>query len=116
MVPIINELMDRFKTVFASNDWHPEKTKHFEKWPLHCVQNTFGAAFHPQLEADKIQEVFLKGTSTEDDGYSAFEATKNSLEQFYILIKSMIYMSVVWPLIIVYYLQRSVHIKKDLMC
>jgi nicotinamidase/pyrazinamidase len=82
VVPVINKLMDRFNIVIASKDWHPEKTKHFTKWPVHCVQNTFGSAFHPQLDAEKIQEVFLKGTGNEDDGYSAFEATSNNLEQF----------------------------------
>jgi len=82
VVPVINEVMDRFKVIVASKDWHPKKTKHFEKWPVHCVQDTFGAAFHPQLDVEKIQEVFLKGTGNEDDGYSAFEATSNNLEQF----------------------------------
>jgi nicotinamidase/pyrazinamidase len=82
VVPVINWLMDRFNVIVASKDWHPEKTKHFEKWPVHCVQNTFGAAFHPQLDAEKIQEVFLKGTGNQDDGYSAFEATSKNLEQF----------------------------------
>ncbi len=82
VVPVINSILDRFTIVIASKDWHPEKTKHFDKWPVHCVQNTFGAAFHPQLDAEKIKEVFLKGTGSEDDGYSAFEATSNNLEQF----------------------------------
>jgi nicotinamidase/pyrazinamidase len=82
VVPVINKIVDRFNIVVASKDWHPEKTKHFTKWPVHCVQNTLGAAFHPQLDAGKIQEVFLKGTSTEDDGYSAFEATSNDLEKY----------------------------------
>jgi nicotinamidase/pyrazinamidase len=82
VVPVINGIMDRFDLVVASKDWHPEHTRHFEKWPVHCVQHTFGAAFHPQLNDSKIKEVFLKGTGTEDDGYSAFEATSNNLEQF----------------------------------
>jgi nicotinamidase/pyrazinamidase len=82
VVPVINNLMDRFKVIIASKDWHPSTTMHFEKWPVHCVQNTYGAAFHPQLDAEKIQEVFLKGTGNKDDGYSAFEATSNNLEQF----------------------------------
>ncbi len=82
VVPVINTLMNRFSLIVASKDWHPENTKHFEKWPKHCVQNTFGAAFHPQLDAERIQEVFLKGTGSEDDGYSAFEATNNNLEEF----------------------------------
>jgi nicotinamidase/pyrazinamidase len=82
VVPVINNLMDRFKVIVASKDWHPEKTKHFEKWPVHCVQNTYGAAFHPQLDDEKVQEVFLKGTGQEDDGYSAFEATNTDLGQY----------------------------------
>jgi len=82
VVPVINKLIDRFKVVVASKDWHPKKTKHFTKWPVHCVQDTFGAAFHPQLDSEKIQEVFLKGSGEEDDGYSAFEATNKNLEQF----------------------------------
>jgi len=82
VVPVINGIMDRFSVVIASKDWHPEKTKHFDKWPVHCVQETYGAAFHPQLDAEKVQEVFLKGTGTEDDGYSAFEATSNNLERY----------------------------------
>jgi nicotinamidase/pyrazinamidase len=82
VVPIINNIMDRFDVIVASKDWHPENTKHFEKWPVHCVQNTYGASFYPQLEDSKIQEVFLKGTSTEDDGYSAFEATSSDLEKY----------------------------------
>ncbi len=82
VVPVINALMNCFSLIVASKDWHPENTEHFEKWPKHCVQNTFGAAFHPQLDAERIQEVFLKGTGNEDDGYSAFEATNDNLEQF----------------------------------
>jgi len=82
VVPVINGLMERFNIIIASKDWHPEKTKHFDKWPVHCVQNSFGAALHPQLDEEKIQQVFLKGTSSGDDGYSAFEATNINLEQF----------------------------------
>ena len=82
VVPVINRIMDRFGIIVASKDWHPKKTEHFEKWPVHCVQDTYGAAFHPQLDVEKIQEVFLKGTSSKDDGYSAFEATSNDLELF----------------------------------
>ena len=82
VVPVINTLIPHFAFVFASKDWHPEHTKHFEKWPPHCIQGTRGARFHPQLNRRAIQQVFLKGTSTEDDGYSAFEATNRDLETF----------------------------------
>lgn len=80
VVAVINDLMPKFDTVLASKDWHPSDTVHFRKWPPHCVQGTFGAEFHPHLNAGTIREVFLKGTGNKDDGYSAFEATSNNLE------------------------------------
>ncbi len=79
VVPVINGLMDRFQFVVASKDWHPRDSVHFKKWPPHCVQNTGGAEFHPQLNSGKIRQVFLKGTRNRDDGYSAFEATSDDL-------------------------------------
>jgi nicotinamidase/pyrazinamidase len=82
VVPIINRLMGRFPVVVASKDWHPKDTVHFKKWPPHCVQGTKGAEFHPDLNAKRIQKVFLKGTRNKDDGYSAFEATSEDLAAF----------------------------------
>lgn len=61
--------------VYASRDWHPIKTKHFEKWPVHCVQNTSGAEFHPDLHLPKNYpkfQVVSKGLGDADD-YSAFD-------------------------------------------
>ncbi len=82
VIPVINKLMGSFPLVIASKDWHPEDSVHFKKWPPHCVQNTPGADFHPQLDVSKIKKVFLKGTLNKDDGYSAFEATSANLSQF----------------------------------
>jgi len=82
VVPVINGIMGLFPLVLASKDWHPKDTVHFKKWPPHCVQNTPGADFHPQLDASKIKKVFLKGARNKDDGYSAFEATSANLAQF----------------------------------
>lgn len=61
--------------VVYTQDWHPESTPHFQKeggiWPVHCVANTEGAAFHPDL--DMIDEaVFIKKGIGGEDGYSAF--------------------------------------------
>jgi len=81
VVPVINALIPKFKLVFASKDWHPSDSVHFKKWPPHCVGDTKGAEFHPQLSASKINQVFLKGTKNKDDGYSAFEATSDDLEK-----------------------------------
>lgn len=75
IIPVINKLMDKFEIILASKDWHPSKTIHFEKWPPHCIRGTEGAAFHPDLNQQKIELVALKGTGNSDDGYSAFEAT-----------------------------------------
>ena len=82
VVPVINALMDKFTLIVASKDWHPKDSVHFRKWPPHCVQNTPGADFHPQLNASRIKKIFLKGTADKDDGYSAFEATNADLAEF----------------------------------
>ncbi len=59
--------------VVYSADWHPEVTPHFAKdggvWPMHCVHDTWGAAFHPGLTVEG--PVVRKGVGGED-GYSAF--------------------------------------------
>lgn len=82
VVPVINGLMDKFAVVVASKDWHPQQSVHFRHWPPHCVQNSHGAEFHPALRAEKIQQVFLKGTRDKDDGYSAYEATNLDLNDY----------------------------------
>jgi nicotinamidase/pyrazinamidase len=82
VIPIINQLMDKFDLVLASKDWHPHQSVHFEKWPVHCVADSRGAEFYPDLEADKIDQIFYKGTGDKDDGYSAFEATNIELIEF----------------------------------
>ncbi len=60
-------------TVVCTQDWHPEHTPHFEVdggvWPVHCVHDTWGAAFHPDLRV--TGDVIRKGGGGED-GYSAF--------------------------------------------
>ncbi|MCS6924121.1 MAG: bifunctional nicotinamidase/pyrazinamidase [Fimbriimonadales bacterium] len=81
VIPPLNAVAEavaaRGGLVLASRDWHPADTKHFAafggKWPVHCVQNTSGAAFHPALKLPDSAIVISKGTSREDDGYSAFE-------------------------------------------
>lgn len=61
--------------VVFTRDWHPTSTPHFEKdggiWPVHCVQNTPGAAYHPDLDVPNEPLEVLKGTGQED-GYSGF--------------------------------------------
>ena len=63
--------------VLASRDWHLAVTRHFRQfggsWPVHCVQGTEGAAFHPALRLPAGTLVLSKGIDPEMDGYSAFE-------------------------------------------
>ena len=82
VVPEINRVMDDFPLVVASQDWHPPKTRHFERWPPHCIRETEGAALHPDLRREPISLIVRTGTGELDDGYSAFEATNVNLEQF----------------------------------
>jgi nicotinamidase/pyrazinamidase len=64
-------------TVYASRDWHPAVTSHFKPyggpWPVHCVQNTPGAQFHPDLKLPRDVVIVTKGTDPEKPGYSAFD-------------------------------------------
>ncbi len=64
-------------TVYASRDWHPSDAAHFKPfggiWPVHCVQHTPGARFHPDLQLPPDAIVVTKGDSPGSDGYSAFE-------------------------------------------
>ena len=78
----INGIMEAFDLVLASRDMHPEGTRHFEKWPPHCVQGSRGADFHPELDADRIDCFLEKGTSGKDDGYSDFESTNIDLSSY----------------------------------
>jgi nicotinamidase/pyrazinamidase len=77
VVPVVNRLIERALAggafVAYTQDWHPEHTPHFERdggvWPVHCVQGTWGSAFHPDLRVEG--EVVRKGSGGED-GYSGF--------------------------------------------
>ena len=64
-------------TVYASRDWHPAVTSHFKPyggpWPVHCVQDTPGAQFHPDLKLPPDAVIVTKGTHPDKPGYSAFD-------------------------------------------
>jgi nicotinamidase/pyrazinamidase len=75
---LIDEFLARGEPVYKSRDWHPPTTKHFAKyggtWPVHCVQNTWGAEFHPALRDDPRIQIISKGLG-DTDCYSAFDET-----------------------------------------
>src|SRR5690606_17549034 len=92
IVQLINSFQQKFELVIATQDWHPKDhssfamnhkgKKEFETitwndhpqvlWPVHCVQNSKGADFHPELETSGIETIFRKGTNAEIDSYSGF--------------------------------------------
>jgi nicotinamidase/pyrazinamidase len=92
VIPVINRIQDKFELVIATQDWHPKGHKSFASshqgkstfdkiqlegmeqvlWPVHCVQGTRGADFHPLLHAKRIEAIFRKGTDPVIDSYSGF--------------------------------------------
>jgi len=76
---LMREFLDRGEPVFKTSDWHLPQTNHFAAyggiWPFHCIQNTKGAEFHPDLLDDPRITVISKGTDDSADGYSGFDGT-----------------------------------------
>ena len=78
IIPIVNREIERAlfetATVAYTQDWHPAVTPHFRKdggtWPVHCVKETWGAAFHEGLIVRQGQ-IVRKG-SDGGNGYSGF--------------------------------------------
>jgi nicotinamidase/pyrazinamidase len=86
VVPVLNRAIERFTEaglpIFATRDWHPEKTSHFKTyggiWPVHCVQGTRGAEFRAKLKLANDAVVVSKGMASGEDSYSGFQATDAS--------------------------------------
>jgi nicotinamidase/pyrazinamidase len=82
VVEPLNKLIDKFLKeglpVYKTRDWHQPTTKHFQAyggtWPVHCVQNTKGAEFHPRLRDDSRIHIISKGLG-DTDCYSGFDET-----------------------------------------
>src|SRR5215472_8157763 len=90
IVPIVNRVQSEFDLVVATQDWHPPNHGSFAAnhtgrkpgdiielaglpqilWPVHCVQNTPGAAFVKELHTSRFARVFQKGTDPIIDSYS----------------------------------------------
>lgn len=91
IIPVINALIPKFDHVFATQDWHPPHHVSFAPthnkkpgetirmgeieqilWPVHCVQNTWGAELAKGLHREKIETIFHKGVDPKVDSYSTF--------------------------------------------
>jgi len=83
IVPVINNYIDLFRNagafIFFTRDWHPKDHISFRSyggmWPPHCIQNTWGAAFHPALKVGDEDIIISKGVEKSKEAYSAFEGT-----------------------------------------
>jgi nicotinamidase/pyrazinamidase len=83
IIPVLNEYARRFEDsgafVFASRDWHPPNHMSFKEqggpWPSHCVQNTDGAQFSPDLKLPQDILVVSKAIDPKRESYSVFEGT-----------------------------------------
>ena len=67
-----------YEVVVATRDHHIDPGDHFsedpdfvDSWPAHCVVGTDGEAFHPNLDPQRFDAVFLKGEHAA--AYSGFE-------------------------------------------
>lgn len=92
VVPVINRLARAFSHVVLTQDWHPRSHVSFAAnhegrapfetmtlpygeqvlWPVHCVQDTRGAALHRDLHVPHARLVIRKGHHEHVDSYSAF--------------------------------------------
>jgi nicotinamidase/pyrazinamidase len=82
-----------YDLVVASRDWHDAQgtnSGHFAEagsdpnytttWPVHCVADTEGAKYHPNLSTDKINVDIYKGQG--QNGYSIFEGVTEAGQSF----------------------------------
>jgi len=83
VVPVLNRWIaaatDLGLPVFASRDWHPRHHLSFQEaggdWPVHCLQDSRGARFHPDLNLPESALIVTKGVRFDRDQYSAFDET-----------------------------------------
>jgi len=83
VVPVLNRWIEDARQagvlILTSRDWHPPNHMSFKDrggpWPVHCVQNTPGARFHPALRLPAGTTVINKATRPDREAYSAFEET-----------------------------------------
>ena len=92
VVPPILQLAQHFGHIILTQDWHPANHASFASshpgkqpfeqvempygsqtlWPDHCVQQTTGAEFHPDLHLPNAELILRKGFRSAIDSYSAF--------------------------------------------
>lgn len=90
----------KYDFVIASRDWHTpdsENGGHFpaagnqpdfvNTWPLHCLADTVGSEYHPNLDTSRIDIHIKKGQG--QHGYSIFEGVDESGTDFEALLQKL---------------------------
>jgi len=92
VIDVIHRIAPKFEHIVLIQDWHPvghtsfaatHPGKHpFDSielsygtqtlWPVHCVQGSAGAEFHPALQLPEAELILRKGFHVHVDSYSAF--------------------------------------------
>jgi nicotinamidase/pyrazinamidase len=83
VVPVLNRWIAaavvKHVPVYASRDWHPVGHISFEQqggpWPPHCIQDSDGARFHPELQLPDSVIKVSKGVRFDQDQNSVFDQT-----------------------------------------
>ncbi len=81
IIPVVNEWIKAAQKahipIAISRDWHPTNHISFQPqggpWPVHCVRDTPGAAFHPDLLIPPNTIIIDKAILANQEAYSAFE-------------------------------------------
>ena len=83
IIPILNawirQAVELRNPVFLTRDWHPVNHISFRDrggpWPPHCIQNTRGADFHPELFVPASAVLINKAKGPDRESCSAFGDT-----------------------------------------
>lgn len=83
IIPAVNRLTAWFAArglpIYFTRDWHPRNHCSFAEfggpWPVHCVQESAGAAFHPAVALPAGLRLVSKAETSERDAYSGFQGT-----------------------------------------
>lgn len=94
----INETKKDYKTIVFTKDWHKappnDNRGHFgyppdyvNSWPVHCVEGTNGAEFHPAIKElawnYPLKNIFYKGNGRPDySGFQGFNSYRDGLDKF----------------------------------
>jgi nicotinamidase/pyrazinamidase len=84
VILVLNDYIKIFKKanarIFATRDWHPPNHISFKAqggpWPPHCVQNSKGAEFHPDLKLPSDTSIVSKAMDPLKESYSGFDNTE----------------------------------------